>query len=71
MDRARNQLLETIVPLRSRDISEVIRVYTLQQVERLMKLEPEMYLQPKWTARVFLMVHDPNAARQSQSLQEP
>eukprot|EP00913_Durusdinium_trenchii_P016285 g15304.t1 len=60
MSRARNQLLETIVPLRSRDISEVIRVYTLSQVDRLMKVDPEMYLQNKWTARVFLMVHDPH-----------
>ncbi|CAJ1400066.1 unnamed protein product [Effrenium voratum] len=59
MNRSRNQLLETIVPLRSRDISEVIRVYTLSFVDKLMKTDPEMYLQNKWTARVFLMVHDP------------
>ena len=37
----------------------MIRVYTLSFVDKLMKTDPEMYLQNKWTARVFLMVHDP------------
>jgi len=61
MSRARNQILELIVPQRSRDISEVIRLYILSAVDRLMKMDPDMFLQSKWTARVFLMVHDPTA----------
>ena len=44
------------------DVSEVIRVYTLGQLDRLMKVDPEMYMQNKWTARVFLMLHDPHVA---------
>eukprot|EP00439_Symbiodinium_sp_Y106_P073060 s1280_g13.t1 len=68
MQVARNQLLETIVPLRSRDISEVIRVYTLNAVERLMKAAPDMYKDNKWTSRVFLMVHDPAAEVRGRAL---
>ena len=41
-------------------MSEVIRVYTLGQLDRLMKMDSEMYMQNKWTARVFLMLHDPH-----------
>ncbi|CAK0893741.1 unnamed protein product [Prorocentrum cordatum] len=59
MYRARTQLLEAIVPNRSRDVSEIIRLHTLCEVEKLMKQDPEMYLSNKWTARVFLMIHDP------------
>jgi hypothetical protein len=47
------------VPSRSRDVSEVIRLHTLCEVDRLMRQDPDMYLENKWTARVFLMVHDP------------
>lgn len=60
MSRARLQLLETTVPSRSRDVSEVIRLYTLSELERLMQQSPELYLQNKWTSRVFLMIHDPS-----------
>ena len=59
MYRARTQLLEAIVPTRSRDVSEIIRLHTLCEVEKLMRQDPEMYLSNKWTARVFLMIHDP------------
>lgn len=59
MRRVRTQLLEQTVPPRSRDVSETIRLYTLSEVERLMKADPEMYLQNKWAVRVFLMIHDP------------
>jgi len=60
MYRVRTQLLETIVPSRSRDVSVVIRLYTLGAVERSMEKDPDMYLQNKWVARVFLMIHDPS-----------
>lgn len=54
----RNRLLENTVPHRNRDICEIIRLHTLTEVSRLMKAEPAQYLQQKWTARVFLMIHD-------------
>eukprot|EP00747_Dinoflagellata_sp_TGD_P164548 gnl/TRDRNA2_/TRDRNA2_184629_c0_seq1.p1 gnl/TRDRNA2_/TRDRNA2_184629_c0~~gnl/TRDRNA2_/TRDRNA2_184629_c0_seq1.p1 ORF type:complete len:1281 (+),score=241.08 gnl/TRDRNA2_/TRDRNA2_184629_c0_seq1:554-3844(+) len=60
LENARTEILEGTVPLRCRDVSEVIRLHTLCEVERLMKQDPEMYMQNKWTARVFLMIHDPS-----------
>lgn len=60
MHRARTQLLETTVPSRSRDVSDIIRLCTLSEMERLMKQDAGMFLQNKWTARVFLMIHDPS-----------
>eukprot|EP00929_Paragymnodinium_shiwhaense_P009870 TRINITY_DN11424_c0_g1_i8.p1 TRINITY_DN11424_c0_g1~~TRINITY_DN11424_c0_g1_i8.p1 ORF type:complete len:1346 (-),score=342.55 TRINITY_DN11424_c0_g1_i8:43-4080(-) len=60
MYAARTKLLEGIVPPRSRDVCGEIRLYTLCEVDRLMRQDPEMYIQNRWTARVFLMVHDPN-----------
>jgi len=60
MGKVRDQIIEITVPSRSRDVNEVIRLYTLSEVDRLMKQNPEMYLQSKWTARVFLMLHDQN-----------
>eukprot|EP00927_Polykrikos_kofoidii_P003629 TRINITY_DN11467_c0_g1_i1.p1 TRINITY_DN11467_c0_g1~~TRINITY_DN11467_c0_g1_i1.p1 ORF type:complete len:1456 (-),score=302.29 TRINITY_DN11467_c0_g1_i1:111-4478(-) len=60
MYAARSRLLEGTVPPRSRDVCEVIRLHTLCEVDRLMRQDPETYLQNRWTARVFLMVHDPS-----------
>lgn len=57
----RQRLLENTIPHRNRDLFEVIRLHSLGEVDRLMKQEPDMYLQQKWTARVFLMIHDPDA----------
>jgi hypothetical protein len=57
----RLRLVENVMAHRNRDLCEVIRLHTLVEVEKLMKQEPGMYLQQKWTARVFLMVHDQSA----------
>eukprot|EP00928_Gymnodinium_smaydae_P020455 TRINITY_DN17902_c0_g4_i1.p1 TRINITY_DN17902_c0_g4~~TRINITY_DN17902_c0_g4_i1.p1 ORF type:complete len:1344 (-),score=324.63 TRINITY_DN17902_c0_g4_i1:71-4102(-) len=56
---ARSKLLEGTVPPRSRDVSEDIRLHMLSAVDRLMRKDPETYLQSRFTARVFLMTHDP------------
>lgn len=61
MGMACTQLLEIVVPRRGRDVSEVIRLYTLDKVDRLMTEQPDVYVRGVWTARVFLMVHDPCA----------
>lgn len=61
MGMACTQLLEIVVPRRGRDVSEVIRLYTLDKVDRLMMGQPDSYVKGVWTARVFLMVHDPCA----------
>jgi cell division protein FtsB len=56
----RTRFLEDTIPHRNRDCCEAIRLHSLSEVDRLMKQEPAVYLQQKWTARVFLMVHDHN-----------
>eukprot|EP00930_Biecheleria_cincta_P045528 TRINITY_DN31371_c0_g1_i2.p1 TRINITY_DN31371_c0_g1~~TRINITY_DN31371_c0_g1_i2.p1 ORF type:complete len:1003 (+),score=228.89 TRINITY_DN31371_c0_g1_i2:109-3117(+) len=61
MGMACTQLLEIVVPRRGRDVSENIRLYTLDKVDRLMMEQPDLYVRGVWTARVFLMVHDPSA----------
>jgi len=58
---SRQRILESTIPHRNRDLCENIRLYCLSEVDRLIKQEPAMYLQQKWTARVFLMIHDRNA----------
>lgn len=60
MQKFRMQVLEKIVPARSRDVCEAIRLLTLGEVERLFKGDPDLYLQEKWTTRIFLMIYDPS-----------
>lgn len=57
----RSRLLENTIPHRNRDLYEVVRLHSVGEMDRLMRQEPAIYIQQKWTARVFLMIHDPNA----------
>jgi hypothetical protein len=57
----RQTIVETTIPYRSRDLDEQIRLYSLSEVDRMIKQEPAMFLTQKWTARIFLMIHDQNA----------
>jgi hypothetical protein len=57
----RQRMLESAIPHRNRDVCEIIRLYSLVEIDKLMRQEPAIYLQQKWTARVFLMIHDQSA----------